>query len=90
LPAEAFLQRHGQRVVEHDRFHLDLRHPAARAHLDGVVDRLVADFGLGFFKMDYNINPGPGTDRDADSVGDGLLGHNRAVLDWLDGVLDRH
>ena len=90
LPAEAFLQRHGERVVEHDRFHLDLRHPAARAHLDDVIDRLVADFGLGFFKMDYNINPGPGTDLDADSVGDGLLGHNRAVLEWLDGVLDRH
>jgi alpha-galactosidase len=90
LPHEAFLQRHGQRIVEHERYHLDLRHPAAVAHLDGVVDRLVADFGVGFFKFDYNINPGPGTDLDADSVGDGLLGHNRAHLAWLDGVLDRH
>ena len=32
----------------------------------------------------------PGTDLDADSVGDGLLAHNRAHLAWLDGVLDRH
>ncbi|HEV7185065.1 MAG TPA: glycoside hydrolase family 36 protein [Leifsonia sp.] len=90
LPDEAFLQRNGKRVVEHRRFHLDLRHPAARAHLDEVVDRLVADYGIGFFKLDYNINPGPGTDRDADSVGDGLLMHNRAHLAWLDGVLERH
>lgn len=90
LPDAAFLLRHGQRVVEHHRYHLDLRHPAALAHLDGVVDRLVAEFGVGFFKFDYNIDPGPGTDRDADSVGDGLLGHNRAHLAWLDGVLDRH
>ncbi|WP_194396363.1 glycoside hydrolase family 36 protein [Microbacterium atlanticum] len=90
LPDEAFLQRNGVRVVEHHRFHLDMRHPAARAHLDEVVDRLVSEFGIGFFKLDYNINPGPGTDVDADSVGDGLLGHNRAHLDWLDGVLDRH
>ncbi|MEU6249071.1 glycoside hydrolase family 36 protein [Glycomyces sp. NPDC047010] len=90
LPPEAFLQRHGQRIAEHDRYHLDLRHPAAVSHLNGVVDRLVEEFGIGFFKFDYNINPGPGTDRDADSVGDGLLGHNRAHLDWLDGVLDRH
>jgi alpha-galactosidase len=90
LPPEAFLQRHGQRLVEHHRYHLDLRHPAALNHLDSVVDRLVADFGVGFFKFDYNINPGPGTDLDADSVGDGLLGHNRAHLAWLDGVLDRH
>ncbi|MCC4908065.1 glycoside hydrolase family 36 protein [Microbacterium sp. cx-59] len=90
LPQDAFLQRSGVRVVEHHRYHLDLRHPAARAHLDEVVDRLVRDFGIGFIKMDYNINPGPGTDRDAASVGDGLLQHNRAHLAWLDAVLDRH
>ena len=90
LPAEAFLQRHGQRVMEHHRYHLDLRHPAAREHLDGVVDRLVREFGVGFFKFDYNIDPGAGTDLDADSPGAGLLAHNRAHLAWLDGVLDRH
>ena len=55
-----------------------------------MVDRLVADFGIGYFKLDYNVNPGAGTDRNADSVGDGLLRHNRAHLAWLDGVLDRH
>ncbi|WP_374008473.1 glycoside hydrolase family 36 protein [Leifsonia sp. LS-T14] len=90
LPDAAFLKRNGKRVVEHGRYHLDLRHPAARGHLDSVVDRLVADFGIGFFKLDYNIDPGPGTDLDADSVGAGLLAHNRAHLDWIDGVLDRH
>lgn len=90
LPPEAFLLRHGRRIVEHHRYHLDLRHPAAVAHLDGVVDRLVADFGIGFFKFDYNINPGIGTDHDADSPGDGLLEHNRAHLAWLDALLDRH
>jgi alpha-galactosidase len=90
LPAEAFLQRGGFRVEEQGRYHLDLRHPAARAHLDGVIDRLVAEFGIGYFKFDYNINAGPGTDRDASSVGAGLLGHNRALLAWLDGILDRH
>ncbi len=90
LPAEAFLQRNGERVAEHGRYHLDLRHPAAVAHLDQVVDRLVEQLGIGYFKLDYNINPGAGTDRDATSVGAGLLGHNRAHLAWLEGVLDRH
>jgi alpha-galactosidase len=90
LPAEAFLQRGGRRVVEHGRYHLDLRHPAAVAHLDQVVDRLVEDLGVGYFKLDYNIDPGAGTDLDADSVGAGLLAHSRAHLAWLDGVLDRH
>ncbi|MCU1444442.1 alpha-galactosidase [Cryobacterium sp.] len=90
LPAEAFFSRHGERVVEHGRYHLDLRHPAAIAHLDAVVDRLVNDFGVRYFKLDYNINPGPGTDRGAASPGDGLLQHNRAHLAWLESVLDRH
>ncbi|MBB2948317.1 alpha-galactosidase [Actinoplanes lutulentus] len=90
LPLEAFLQRGGVRVVEHGRYHLDLRHPAAVAHLDEVVDRVVEQFGVGYFKLDYNIDPGVGTDLDAESPGAGLLGHNRAHLAWLVGVLDRH
>jgi alpha-galactosidase len=90
LPEEAFFHRSGVRVVEHGRYHLDLRHPAAAGHLDAVVDRLVGELGVGYLKLDYNINPGPGTDVGGVSPGAGLLGHNRAHLAWLDAVLDRH
>jgi alpha-galactosidase len=90
LPAEAFFQRDGQRVVEHGRYHLDLRHPAAVKHLDEVIDFLVSDLGVGYLKLDYNINGGPGTDLGGLSAGAGLLEHNRAHLQWLDRVLDRH
>jgi alpha-galactosidase len=90
LPDSAFLQRGGVRVRERDRYLLDLRSADARAHLDAAVDRLVGDLGIGFFKLDYNVTPGLGTDLDSESVGDGLLQHNRALLTWLDGVLDRH
>ena len=89
LPDAAFFQRDGARVVDNGRYHLDLRHPAAVRHLDGVVDRLVADYGVGYLKLDYNVNPGPGTDVGG-SPGAGLLGHERALSAWLDGVLDRH
>jgi alpha-galactosidase len=90
LPDEAFFSRRGRRVVEHGRYHLDLRHPAAVRHLDDVIDALVTGLGIGYFKLDYNINGGPGTDTGGLSTGAGLLGHNRAHLDWLDAVLDRH
>ena len=90
LPPEAFFQRDGVRVAEHGRYHLDLRHPRAVGHLDDVVDRLVEQLGVGYLKLDYNIDPGAGTDRAADSVGAGLLDHNRAHLAWLDRLLDRH
>ncbi|HEY0186975.1 MAG TPA: glycoside hydrolase family 36 protein [Cellulomonas sp.] len=90
LPGSAFLQRDGHRLRTHQRYHLDLRDPAARAHLDRVVDHLVGDLGIRFFKLDYNINADAGTDHDAPSRGDGLLEAGRAYLAWLDGVLDRH
>jgi alpha-galactosidase len=90
LPSDAFFQRDGIRVVEHGRYHLDLRHPAAVKHLDQVIDRLVTEHGISYFKLDYNINPGPGTDVNAAAAGDGLLDYTRAHLDWLVSVLDRH
>lgn len=90
LPAEAFLLRAGRRIVEHGRYHLDLRHPAAVKHLDEVVDFLVGDLGVGYLKLDYNISISPGPDAFNLSPGAGLLAVNRAHLDWLDGVLDRH
>ena len=90
LPDDAFFSVDGIRLVEAGRHQLDFRHPAVRAHLDETVDRLVEQFGVGYFKLDYNINPGHGTTEDAASRGDGLLGHNRAFLRWVDDVLDRH
>lgn len=90
LPFEAFFVRGGHRVNERGRYQLDLRHPAARAHLDATVDRLVGDYGVGYLKFDYNINIGTGTDQGSDGPGAGLLGHNRAYLRWVESLLDRH
>ncbi len=94
LPTEALFSRDGVLLAENGRYQLDLRHPAARAHLDATIDRLVADFGIGYFKFDYNINIGTGTDVGTDgsriAPGAGLLGHNRAYSDWLDGLFERH
>ncbi|WP_448003089.1 glycoside hydrolase family 36 protein [Agromyces bauzanensis] len=90
LPDDAFFTRFGRRVREHDRYHLDFRHPAARDHLDSTIDVLVAEFGISYLKLDYNINPGAGTDWRATSAGDGLLGHTRAFRDWLQDVQARH
>ncbi|PUB25492.1 alpha-galactosidase [Promicromonospora sp. AC04] len=91
LPAEAFFQRDGRRVAEWGRYQLDLRHPAARAHLDEVVDRLVGQFGLEYLKLDYNVDIGPGTDGGSgEPFGAGLLGHGRAFLAWVTDVMGRH
>lgn len=90
LPGAAFFSRRGQRVVENGRYQLDFSHPVARRHMDRVVDFLVGELGIGYLKMDYNINIGPGTEVGDVSAGAGLLAHNRAFLDWVGALLDRH
>jgi alpha-galactosidase len=90
LPEEAFFQRFGKRVSETGHYQLDFRHPAARALLDEAVDRLVDELGIEFFKLDYNVNSGVGTDVDAAGPGAGLLGHTRAFRDWLRDAQARH
>ncbi|MUT66961.1 alpha-galactosidase [Paenibacillus sp. NEAU-GSW1] len=85
-----FFKRHGKRVVDRSRYQLDYRNPKVIAHADEVIRRLVEDYGVGYIKMDYNINAGIGTETDADSVGDGLLAHNRAYLAWLDRIFARY
>ncbi|MGW7719041.1 glycoside hydrolase family 36 protein, partial [Streptomyces chartreusis] len=91
LPPDAFFQRDGIRLTEQGRHQLDLRHPAARAHLDRTIDRIVGEWGVGYLKLDYNIVIAPGTTAPGDlAPGAGLLGHAHAYLDWLSEVLDRH
>ncbi|MCC3376068.1 glycoside hydrolase family 36 protein [Cohnella sp. REN36] len=85
-----FFMRHGKRVKDRSRYQLDYRNPAVIAHANEVVRRLVEDYGVGYIKMDYNINAGIGTETDADSFGDGLLQHNRAYLAWLDGIFAKY
>jgi alpha-galactosidase len=89
-PDECFFRRHGKRIICRGRLQLDFRHPVVLAHADGTVDRMIRDYGVGYIKMDYNLDAGSGTEVAADSVGDGLLRHTRAYLDWLGRVLDRH
>ncbi|MFC9689279.1 glycoside hydrolase family 36 protein [Kribbella sp. NPDC056951] len=89
LPPDAFFWRDGRRIAETGRYHLDFRSAAVRERMDSVVDGLIAQYGIGYFKFDYNINL-PGTDALGEAPGAGLLGHNRAYLSWLDDLLDRH
>lgn len=90
LPDECFFLRHGKRVYDRSRYQLDFRHPLVVEHVTEVIDRVVRDYGVGYIKMDYNIEPGIGTEVDADSFGDGLLEHERAYLAWLDGIYRKY
>ena len=90
VPDDWFFIRHGKKVYDRSRYQLDFRNPAVIEHVDEVIDRVVNEYGVGYIKMDYNIEPGIGTEINADSLGQGLLEHERAYLNWLDGVFKRY
>ena len=89
-PDDWFFVRHGKRVYDRSRYQLDFRNPAVIEHVNEVIDRVVKEYGVGYIKMDYNIEPGIGTEIGAESVGQGLLEHEKAYLNWLDGVFARY
>lgn len=84
LPDSAFFQREdGHRIVEKGRYQLDYRQQAVRDHMNGIIHHLITDFGVGYFKFDYNIQVTQGTDINCFSPGSGQLDHNRAYLRWV-------
>jgi alpha-galactosidase len=89
-PDNWFFVRHGKRVLKNSRYLLDFRNPEVRVYLDQVIARLVSEYGVGYIKMDYNVDSLQGTELSADSFGQGLLEHNRAHLAWLDNILSRY
>jgi alpha-galactosidase len=90
VPEDWFFVRHGKKVYDRSRYQLDFRNPEVIEHANEVVDRLISEYGVGYIKMDYNIEPGIGTELNADSIGEGLLGHERSYLAWLDSVFSKY
>lgn len=85
-----FFVRNGKRVRNMNRFQLDFRNPKVTGYLDGVIRHLVEECGVDYIKFDYNQNCGPGTETKSDSLGDGLLQHSRAFLEWVDRLAARY
>ncbi|OPJ55675.1 alpha-galactosidase [Clostridium oryzae] len=90
VPDNWFFIRHGKKVHDRSRYQLDFRNPEVIKYVNGVIDRLIDEYGVGYIKMDYNIEPGIGTEINTDSIGDGLLGHERAYLAWLDSIFNKY
>lgn len=87
---ECFWMRYGKRVINRQRYQLDYRHPRVLAHMNATVDRLIREYGIEFFKFDYNIDAGMGTEVDAESVGDGFELSAAAFGEWIDSLRERY
>lgn len=90
VPDDWFFTRHGKRVYDRSRFQLDYRNPEVCKHMTEVVSCLVEEYGAGYIKTDYNIEPGIGTELYTESCGNGILEHERSYLAWLDSLWEKY
>lgn len=90
VPSDWQFTRNGKRIVDSGRIPLDFRNSDVRENASKIIERVIKDYGVGYIKIDYNFCSGLGTDYKADSLGDGLLEHNRAYLKWLESTIEAY
>ena len=90
LPDDWFVCRHGKRHIDNKRYLLDFRNPEVRKYCMNVVDRLIEDYGVGYFKVDYNVTMGYGSDLYSDSCADAILDHYRCLYQWYMEIFAKH
>lgn len=90
LPDDWFVCRHGRRHIERGRYLLDFRNPDVRSYCRDVIERLIADYGVGYFKIDYNVTMGYGSDLNTDSCSGAILDHYRALYGWYEEIFAAH
>lgn len=87
---DCFFMRHGKKVIDHGRYQFDFSNKKVTDFLTGVIDSLIENYGIEFFKFDYNIDAGSGTEVGSDSFGDGLMRHREAYFAWVDSLYKKH
>tara|TARA_B100000809_G_scaffold73115_1_gene70853 strand:- start:1184 stop:3316 length:2133 start_codon:yes stop_codon:yes gene_type:complete len=90
MPDDWFFQRGGRRVIAANRYFLDYANPAVREHCRGIVDRLIADYGVGYLKIDYNINHREGNEAGYESPGAGQIAHIAGLYQWFDELREKY
>lgn len=90
LPDNWFICRHGKRHIDNKRYLLDFRNPEVRKYCSGVVDRLIEDYGVGYFKIDYNVTVGHGSDLNSDSCADAIMEHYHYLYQWYEEIFAKH
>ncbi len=90
LPDDWFVCRHGKRHIDHKRYLLDFRNPDVYQYCMNVVDRLIRDYGVGYFKIDYNVTQGIGSELYSDSCAGAMMEHYRALHRWYEEIFRKY
>lgn len=87
---ECFLTRNGEKIRSETGYLLDYRQPKVIQSMTEAFDRMVKEYGVEYIKYDGLPYVYLGTDKDCDSLGDGLEEHVNAFLNWTQDMMKRH
>ena len=90
LPDDWFICRHGKRHIDNRRYLLDFRNPEVCKYCMDVVDRLIEEYGVGYFKVDYNVTMGYGSDLNSDSCADAIREHYQCLYEWYQEIFRKY
>jgi alpha-galactosidase len=76
----------------HGEYLIQLGDPAARAGITDLVSNLISDFGMTWFRQDFNIAPAPSWNAldTPDRIGIAEIGHIEGLYQMWDDLLARH
>lgn len=86
---DCFITRFGKKIAVGDRYFLDYRNEKVRNYMTETIRRMVEDYGADYIKFDYNQDLGAGTDKEANSFGDGLERCAAAFINWVREIKSR-
>lgn len=87
---DCFFQRNGKPLIISNRYQLDFRNPKVYNYLLNKISEIKEKYNVDYFKFDYNIEPGMGTDYNSDSLGDGLLENNRMYHKFIEELGNKY
>ncbi len=87
---DCFVTRNGKRIFHGTEYLLDFRRPKVIKYMTDTIDRMVNEYGCDYIKFDGCPNAGLGTNKDADSLGDGLEQITDAFINWSYQMTQRH
>ena len=90
LPDDWFFMVNGKRAIRNNRNILNFDNPEVYKWAMDKVCNLVDKYQLCYLKNDCNVDTGVGNEYKSDSLGDGLLKHNRAFIRWLNELSNRY
>ena len=90
LPDNWFFMVNGKRAIRNYRYILNFANPEVYKWAMDKVCGLINKYHLCYLKNDCNVDTGVGNEYESDSLGEGLLKHNRAFIRWLNELADKY